>query len=161
VTATSLFDRFLRRLLRPAVESVAREILDTDFLYRFHVHGEPDRLHIHPTAVVNDALFNVSGGEITIGEHAFFGHGVSILTGTHDTEKFGRERQLAFPKAGRDVTIGTGAWIASHVIILGPCTIGDHAVVGAGSLVTRDVPPYTIVAGHPARSVRSIPHRSG
>ena len=47
--------------------------------------------------MVNNALFNVSGGTITVGKYAFFGHDVAILTGTHDIEKFGRERQLAVP----------------------------------------------------------------
>jgi acetyltransferase-like isoleucine patch superfamily enzyme len=107
--------------------------------------------------VVNNALFNVSGGTITVGKDAFFGHDVAILTGTHDIEKFGRERQLAFPRSGRDVVIGEGVWLASHVLVLGPLTIGEHAVVAGGSLVREDVAPYTVVAGRPAKVVRTIP----
>jgi acetyltransferase-like isoleucine patch superfamily enzyme len=54
------------------------------------------------------------------------------------------------------VVIGEGAWLASLVLVLGPCRIGPHAVVAAGSLVIRDVEPYTVVAGQPARLLRRI-----
>ena len=127
-------------------------------MYKYLVHGDKARLRIHPTAVVNNALFNVGSGDISVGEYAFFGHNVSVLTGTHDINKFGRERQLAIPRAGRDIVIGEGVWLASNVMVLGPCVIGAHAVVGGGSLVIGDVEPYSIVAGSPARVLRTIPH---
>ena len=126
-------------------------------LFRPLVYGDPARLHISPTAVVNNALFNLSSGEITVGEYAFFGHNVSVLTGTHDWTKFGAERQLAVPKSGRDVVIEEGVWVSSNAIIVAPCRIGAHAVVGVGSLVLRDVESYTVVAGNPARVLRTIP----
>jgi acetyltransferase-like isoleucine patch superfamily enzyme len=54
------------------------------------------------------------------------------------------------------VVIGEGVWLASHVLVLGPVTISDHAVVAAGSLVREDVEPYTVVAGRPAKFVKKI-----
>jgi acetyltransferase-like isoleucine patch superfamily enzyme len=129
-------------------------------LFRPLVYGDPDRLHIAPTAVVNNALFNLSSGEITVGEYAFFGHNVSVLTGTHDFTKFGAERQVAVPKSGRDVVIEEGAWVSSNATVVAPCRIGAHAVVGVGSLVLGDVEPYTVVAGSPARVLRTIPRPS-
>jgi acetyltransferase-like isoleucine patch superfamily enzyme len=163
----SLVDRLLERLLaRPVDELVRRALAEReaagppgsaeDSLYRYRVHGDRARLRIHPTAVVNNALFNLSSGTITVGEYAFFGHDVAVLTGTHDIAKFGRERQTAIPRSGRDVVVHEGAWLASDVLVLGPCQIGAHAVVAAGSLVLRDVDPYTIVAGRPAAVVRTI-----
>ncbi len=165
----SALDRLLARLLGSHVDDLVRNALaerinqgvivsPDQLLYKHLVHGDRSRLHIHPTAIVNNALFNVSGGKITIGEYAFFGHNVSILTGTHEVNKFGKERQLSFVKSGRDVIIGEGAWLASHVLVLGPCVIGAHAVVAAGSLVTEDVDPYTIVVGRPARILRKLEH---
>lgn len=127
-------------------------------LYRYRVHGRVERLHIHPTAIVNDALFNVSGGEISIGEYAFFGHSVAVLTGTHDITKFGRQRQVSYPRTGRDVVIEEGVWVASHALVLGPVRIGRHAVVAAGALVLDDVEPYTVVAGRPAKVIKKIDH---
>jgi acetyltransferase-like isoleucine patch superfamily enzyme len=154
-----LLDRLIARALRGPVEALVAERvkeLKLDALYSYRWHGDRSRLHIPDTAVVNNALFNMSGGTITLGEYAFFGHDVAVLTGTHDIGKFGRDRQLGFPRSGRDVVIGEGVWLASHVLVLGPVTIGDHAVVAAGSLVREDVEPYTVVAGRPAKVVKKI-----
>ena len=54
--------------------------------------------------------------------------------------------------------IGDGVWVASNAIIVGPCTIGDHAVVGVASVVLGDVAAYTVVAGHPAKVIKVIDH---
>jgi len=134
----------------------ARETEDPA-LFRPLIYGDPARLHIASTAVVNNALFNLSSGEITLGKHAFFGHNVSVLTGNHDITKYGAERQVAVPASGRDVVIEEGVWVSSNATVVGPCRIGAHAVVGVGSLVLRDVDPYTVVAGNPARVLRVLP----
>src|SRR6266540_4290333 len=146
----SMLDQLVERLLGRRVELLVQQALERqarDALYQYQVHGDRARLLIDPTAVVNNALFNLSSGEITVGRHAFFGHNVSVLPGTHDIEVYGRERQVAIPRSGRDVVIHEGAWLASEVLVLGPCEIGAHAVVGAGSLVLGDVPPYAIMVG--------------
>ena len=150
---SATLSRRLRRDDRPAG---ARRTEDPA-LFRPLIYGDPARLHIHPTAVVNNTLFNLSSGEITVGEYAFFGHNVSVLTGTHDWTKFGAERQIAVPESGRDVVIEEGVWVSSNAIIVAPCRIGAHSVVGVGSLVLRDVQPFTIVAGHPAKVLRTSP----
>ncbi len=120
------------------------------------VYGPAERLAIAPTAIVNDALLNTMSGTITIGEHAFFGHGVRVLTGTHDVTKRGRERQEAIPDAGRDIVVEEGAWVGSGAMLLGPCRVGAHAVVAAGAVVSSDVAPETLVAGVPARVVGPV-----
>ncbi|MHB1534371.1 MAG: acyltransferase [Acidimicrobiales bacterium] len=122
------------------------------------IYGPPERLRIAATAVVNDSLFNLSSGEITVGEWSMLAHGVTVLTGVHDITKLGAERQRAVPHKGRDVLIEEGAWLASNVTVIGPCRIGAHAVVAAGSLVRHDVAPYAVVAGVPARVVGEVPH---
>jgi acetyltransferase-like isoleucine patch superfamily enzyme len=161
----SIADRLIRRLLARSLEPMVREAVAEqlasvvkDPLGEPLIYGDATRLHIDPTAVVNNALFNLSSGDITVGRHAFFGHNVAILTGTHDFTTFGRERQIAVPKTGRDVSIGEGAWLASFAIVVGPCSIGEHAVVGVGSLVLDNVDPYTVVAGSPASVRRTVPH---
>lgn len=158
-----LLDRLLTRGLRGPLEGIVAEQvtrqvaeLKLDALYSYRWHGDRARLHLPDSAIVNNALFNMSGGTITIGEDAFFGHDVAVLTGTHDIEQFGRARQMAFPRSGRDVVIGAGVWLASHVLVLGPVTIGEHAVVAGGSLVREDVAPYTVVAGRPATVIKTI-----
>lgn len=157
----SLFDPMLRRLLAPTVRALVDEALDERSrsgpdghdpeLFHTLVYPDRDRLHVHPTAVLNNALLNLSSGDITIGPYAFCGHNVSLLTGTHDFRVFGAKRQSAVPKTGHDIIVGEGVWLASNVIVVGPCTIGAHAVVGVGSLVLDDVEPYAVVAGAPAK----------
>ena len=168
----SALTSLLRKLLGPQLERLvdqrvaaaidehlaqAPHVPPNDLLEHQLVYGDRSKLHLHPTAVVNNALFNLSSGEITVEEYAFFGHSVSVLTGTHDITTFDRERQIAVPKTGRDVIIGRGAWVSSNALVLGPCRIGEHAVVAAASVVTTDVPPYTVVAGIPAKPVKTIP----
>ena len=107
------------------------------------VWGDPLRLNIHPTAIINDALLNTNSGTITIGAYSFTGHGVSILTGSHYMRKKNTQR-MGFPSEGRDIVIGTGVWLASKCIVMGPCRIEDHAVVTGGAVV---VPGTNIPAG--------------
>ncbi|MDL5154671.1 acyltransferase [Actinomycetospora termitidis] len=126
-------------------------------LFRARIYGDPRRLEIHRTAVVNNATFNLSSGTVTMRPWSFFGHNVTVLTGTHDVTKFGKERHRSVPAEGRDVVIDEGAWITSNATIVGPCRVGAHSVVGVGAVVVEDVPPYTVVAGVPARVISQIP----
>ena len=141
-----------RRLARGFVGQVAREAI----VLHPAIFGDRDRVSIAEDTVVNDALFNTVSGTIAVERFAFFGHGVSLLTGTHDTGQLGLDRQEAIPREGRDIVIEEGAWISSNATVLGPCRVGAHSVVAAGSLVVDDVPAYKIVAGVPARIVSSI-----
>lgn len=118
--------------------------------------GRRERVTIHPTAIVNNALFNAVSGKIHIGEYVFFGHNVSILTGTHDIKQKRRARQRAVETTGRDIIIHEGAWIASNVTVLGPVEIGHDAVICAGAVVNKDVSPNTIVGGVPAKVIGVI-----
>ena len=83
-------------------------------------------------------------------------HGVSLLTGRHDVAVIGPGRKDAVPKDGRDIVIGESAWVSSNATIIVPCRIGKQAVVAAGAVVTSDVPDYAVVAGVPARLVRTL-----
>ena len=111
--------------------------------------GDPSRLKIAESAVVNNAVFNLMGGNITVEDWVFFGHGVTVLTGKHDYNLRDEARQETVHCYGQDVVIQQGAWIASNVTIVGPCVIGSHAVVTAGAVVTADVEPFSMVGGVP------------
>ena len=123
-----------------------------------HIYGgHSSRVIVSPNAIVNDALFNVASGSIMVEGHAFFGHGVALLTGTHDIQQVGASRQHSVPRHGYDIIVEDGAWIASNATILGPCRVGCNAVVAAGSLVTlEEVPSYSVVAGVPARIITPV-----
>jgi acetyltransferase-like isoleucine patch superfamily enzyme len=90
--------------------------------------------------------------QVTIGDNVFSGHDVMILTGSHDPNKFGEERMKS--SNSKPIVIEEGVWLGTRCIILGGVTIGANAVVGAGAVVTKDVPPFALVAGVPARVVK-------
>ncbi len=108
---------------------------------------EPD---IHPS-VLMDALVDCIH-KVTIERDAFSGHDIMILTGSHDPTQFGAARRVT--SGGGPVHIKEGAWLCTRCIIVGPVTIGKHAVVAAGAVVVDDVPDYALVAGVPARVVK-------
>lgn len=119
--------------------------------------GPNQRIAIGNNVQLANTLFNTSSGMVVIGDDSFFGHNVCILAGTHDPKKRGAARQHAIPDSGHDIFIGRGVWIASNVTIIGPCTIGDDAVIAAGSLVLGgDLPGGHIYAGVPAKAIRPI-----
>ena len=95
-----------------------------------------------------DPTFADCQGQITIGDYVFCGHGVKILTGYHDYKKKGHLRQRTV--LAKPVTIEDGVWLSSYSIILPGVTIGKNAVIGAGSVVTKDVPAGELWAGSPA-----------
>lgn len=86
-----------------------------------------------------------------------FGPHVTIIGGNHNTALVGRAMYDVTEKRERDdldVTIEDDVWIGTRAIILSGVTVGRGAIVGAGAVVTRDVPPYAVVVGSPARIVR-------
>ena len=85
---------------------------------------------------------------VTIGDRTQIGPGVQILTADHPRDLATRETGLEF---GRPIHIGRNVWIGGGALILPGVTIGDDAIVGAGSVVTRDVPAGATVMGNPAR----------
>lgn len=155
--ANRVKDRFLDRLAYSLAKRSAN-LTAHELLNRPTVFGPPERLVVAPTAVTNNAVVNTISGNVSIGEWVMLAHGVHLVTGQHDITKFNGERQLAAPFHGRDITVEEGAWLATNVTVLGPCRIGRHAVVAAGSLLRRDVPAFAVFAGVPARQVAVVPH---
>lgn len=91
-------------------------------------------------------------GGLDIADDVMIGPNVSILTAGHPLDP--SERRAA--TIGKPIVIERNVWIAAGATILGGITVGENSVVAAGSVVTRDVPPNTLVGGNPARVIRSI-----
>ena len=89
---------------------------------------------------------------VRIGDFTLFGPGVQILTPVHPFNAAMRRRQ----EYGKPVEIGTDVWVGGGALILAGVSIGSRAVIGAGSVVTRNVPEGVLAAGNPCRVVREI-----
>lgn len=90
---------------------------------------------------------------VTIGSNTLFGPSVQIYTATHPINAAERRKWLEFAKP---IMIGSDVWVGGGAIICPGVVIGDRSVIAAGSVVTRDVPPDTVVAGNPARVIRAL-----
>jgi maltose O-acetyltransferase len=90
--------------------------------------------------------------KVTIGDYALFGPGVQILTPLHP-ENAELRRQHEF---GKPITIGSDVWVGGGALILAGVTIGSRSIIGAGSVVTRDIPDGVMAAGNPCRVLRPV-----
>lgn len=92
-------------------------------------------------------------GLVTIGDRVMFGPGVQVLAATHETEVQSRRDNIEYT---RPVTIGDDVWVGANALILPGVTIGQGCTVAAQSVVTKDVPPWSVVMGAPARVVKKV-----
>ena len=99
----------------------------------------------------------VAGNSIEVGEDTILGAGSMILDNDFHIPGHEFSWLTEYSKNSKPVKIGRGCFIGSRSIILKGVTLGDRVVIGAGSVVTKDVPAYSIAAGNPARIVGTIP----
>ena len=102
-------------------------------------------------ANVNCIMLDV--GKITIGDNVLFGPNVSIYTAGHPIHPESRNSGYEY---GIPVTIGSNVWIDGSCVILPGVSIGNNVVIGAGSVVTKDIPDNVCAAGNPCRVIREI-----
>lgn len=138
-------------------QRVARELfgsLDETAFVRAPVHVDyGSRITIGARTFVNMNLTALDVAEIRIGADCQIGPNVQLLTPTHPIEPQPRRDKL---EAARPITIEDNVWLGGGVIVCPGVTIGENSVVGAGAVVTRDVPANSLAVGNPARVVRSI-----
>ncbi len=90
---------------------------------------------------------------VRIGSRTLFGPGVQVYTATHPLDYQERATGLEYAKP---ITIGEDVWVGGGAIICPGVSIGDRAVIGAGSVVTKDIPADTLAAGNPCRVIRVL-----
>lgn len=110
------------------------------------------------TTVGNNFFLNTNGklmdsGKITIGDNVFIAPNVCIITEEHAMDV---EQRAAGLEYTHPVTIGDNVWICAGVIVLPGVTIGSNSVIGAGSVVTKDVPPNSLAVGNPCQVIRPL-----
>ena len=124
------------------------------FHFRTEVRGL-HRLKIGDGTIIGDNALLAAQRGLTIGKNVNLSSNVSIYSGAHDhRDPYFRST----PATTRPINIGDRVWIGSNAIILTGVHIGEGAVVCAGCVVTKDVEPYAVVAGIPAKKVNERPH---
>ena len=95
----------------------------------------------------------LDGARVTFGDNVFVAPGCGFYTAGHplDAETRNRGLEYALP-----IRVGNNVWIGGNVIVLPGVSIGDNCVIGAGSVVTKDIPSGTVAAGNPCRVLRII-----
>jgi len=101
------------------------------------------------------AWHHLDTDNVIIEDDVSIGPRVTIITRTHPTSQIGNYGRVMSSIPGK-VVIKRGAWIGAGAIILPNVTIGERAIVGAGAVVTKDVPPYTVVVGVPAKEIKKL-----
>lgn len=138
-------DRILRELLGSVgAGTVFRPPLRCDYGFRTHVGAR---------TFANWGLICLDVGEITIGDDVQIGPNVQLLTATHPIEPGPRRDKW---EGSEPITIANNVWLGGGVIVCPGVTIGENSVVGAGAVVTRDIPPNVVAVGNPARVIRTI-----
>lgn len=110
-------------------------------------------ISIGDNVFINFNMTILDEAEVTIGNNVFIGPNVSVYTPCHPLDADERNTGVEWAEP---VTIGNDVWIGGNTVILPGVTIGDGAVVGAGSVVSRDVPEASLVVGCPAHVVRKL-----
>jgi maltose O-acetyltransferase len=148
--ATSATDPVLRhKLLHDLLGHLGRDStimprFECDYGYQIRIG---DRTFINYGAIILDCA------AVTIGDDVQIGPSVQLLTATHPLGASTRRTGL---ESASPIRIGFGAFLGGGVIVCPGVTVGDEAVVGAGSVVTKDLPPRVLAAGNPAQIIRDL-----
>ena len=110
-------------------------------------------IQIGERVFVNYGCVILDSALVAIGDHVQLGPGVHIYTVNHPLDAIARRSTVEY---GRPVRIGDDVWIGGSTVICPGVSIGDRSVIGAGSVVTRDVPKDVLAVGNPCRVIRSL-----
>jgi acetyltransferase-like isoleucine patch superfamily enzyme len=133
-------------------ELIGKKVDDSFLLIPpFYTTGGPD-INVGRNVFVNQNCTFYDLGGLDIADNVMIGPNVSIITSGHPLEP----SQRSAVTIGKPIVIERNVWIAAGATIIGGVIIGENSVVAAGSVVTKDVLPNTLVGGNPARVIRSI-----
>jgi putative colanic acid biosynthesis acetyltransferase WcaF len=108
----------------------------------------PWNLEVHDQAGVGNGVTLYNQGSITIGRRAVISQGAHLCAGTHDYAKKG------FPLITKPIVVGADVWIAAEAFIHPGVSLGEGCVIGARAVVTKDMPPWMVCAGHPCLPIK-------
>lgn len=151
--------------LRPSEQGKKQELLKEMFAEigencyietPFHANWGGKFVHFGKSVYANFNLTMVDDCDIYVGDFSLFGPNVTICTGTHPIHPTLRSQQAQY---NLPVHIGKNVWVGGGSIILPGVTIGENSVIGAGSVVTKDIPANVVAVGNPCKVLRPISER--
>ena len=119
----------------------------------FHANWGGHHVHFGSDVYANSNLTLVDDGHIFIGDKVMIGPNVTIATANHPIDPELRDKGLQY---NRDVYVGENTWLGSGVVIVPGVRIGKNVVIGAGSIVTKDIPDNVLAVGNPCRVLREV-----
>ena len=141
-------------LLRPLFKAYGKEfVFDPDGVYTFETISVGDYVYIGP-----GAKLCASESSITFGNKIMLGPNVTMMGGDHNSSQIGQYMYDVKEKLSENdlpIIIEDDVWIGTNATILKGVTIGEGSIIAAGSLVLKNVPPYTIVGGVPAKGLKT------
>lgn len=123
--------------------------IEPNFFCDFGCH-----LFLGKNVYINTNCTILDSAKVTIGDYTMIGPNVQICTPGHPIkpdERNGEKCEFAKP-----INIGANCWLGAGVIILPNITIGEGSVIGAGSIVTKDIPPHSVAVGNPCKVIKSV-----
>lgn len=160
-----IFISVLRRLVRLPQPPIVRKVFyrwlgvrfkeNPQFSSRFYVVGDYENIELHDNAEICDGVFLLAKSKIIIGRNSTLGYQSTVLTSANPNAKFSALAKY-YPAFIAPVVIGDDVWVGANATILPGVIIGDCSVIAAGAVVTRNVPSYSVVAGIPARTIKTI-----
>ena len=136
-------------VMRRLFKSVGKNVwIEPDFRCEFGKN-----ITIGDDVYINFGCVILDCGQIRIGNNTLIGPNVGLFSGNHTTDPEERAAGGLIPKP---ITIGSRVWLCGNVTVTPGVTIGDDTIIGAGSVVTRDIPSGVIAAGNPCRVLRQI-----
>ena len=114
----------------------------------------PKNVKVGANLAINHDVFIIGGAGVTIGDDVVLSTRSMLIDVSLSPVGFARTATRAYEN--RPIAIGDGAWIGAGAMILPGVTVGTRSIVAAGSVVTKDVPAFTVVAGNPAKVIKKI-----
>lgn len=118
------------------------------------------RVHIGAGVFLNMGVMIAAEQLVEIGDHCMLANGCFVTDSSHRYED--PERPITWQgfQSKGPTRIGANCWLGANVVVTSGVSIGERSVIGANSVVTRDVEPFTVVAGVPAKAIRKVEHRA-
>lgn len=151
---SKLTDKLLSIFYRPMFGKYGKNFnFDPNGYYTFKNIYVGSNVYIgpNPTIISSDST-------ITIGNKVMLGPNVTLIGGDHNTDVIGElmyDIKIKQPKNDQPIVIEDDVWIGANTIVLKGVTIGTGSIIGAGSIVTKSIPPYSIATGNPAKVIKT------